>query len=144
MTPERGDVLRLSVVTIHTSDLLRSREFYAVLLQKEMAVSNEDYVQIDSGNGTSLCIDVGAKTDEPLLIFSTSDLETTRARLESAIPDTHVYVTTEAGKRLSESAQDSYTFRYGLIHLGARDRRDLRRKLANAKKLLGYRLIPVE
>jgi len=66
------------------------------------------------------------------------------ARLQSAIPDTHVYVTTEAGKRLSESAQDSYTFRYGLIHLGARDRRDLRRKLAKAKKLLGYRLKPVE
>ena len=62
------------------------------------------------------------------------------ARLEAAIPDTHVYVTTEAGHRLSDSAQDSYTYRYGLIHLGAGDRRDLKRKLARAKKLLGFRL----
>jgi biotin carboxylase len=66
------------------------------------------------------------------------------ARLRSAIPDTHVYVTTEAGHRLSESAQDSYTYRYGLIHLGARDRRDLKKKLAKAKKLLRYRLKPVK
>src|SRR6185312_9475197 len=66
------------------------------------------------------------------------------ARLQSAIPDTHVYVTTEAGHRLSGSAQDSYTFRYGLIHLGARDRRDLQRKLAKAKTLLRYRLKPVD
>jgi biotin carboxylase len=66
------------------------------------------------------------------------------ARLQSAIPDTHVYVTTEAGRRLSESAQDSYTYRYGLIHLGARDRRDLQRKLVKAKKLLRWQLKPVE
>jgi biotin carboxylase len=66
------------------------------------------------------------------------------ARLATAIPGAHVQVTTEAGHRLSESVQDSYTYRYGLIHLGARDRRDLKRKLAKAKKLLGYRLEPVE
>jgi biotin carboxylase len=66
------------------------------------------------------------------------------ARLQSAIPDAHVYVTTDAGDRLSESAQDSYTYRYGLIHLGARDRLDLKKKLAKAKKLLRYRLKPVK
>ena len=66
------------------------------------------------------------------------------ARLQAAIPDTHVYVTTESGHRLSESAQDSYTFRYGLIHLGARDRGDLERKLVKAKKLLRFRLKPVK
>jgi len=66
------------------------------------------------------------------------------ARLQSAIPDTHVTVTTEAGRRLSDSAQDSYTFRYGLIHLGARDRRDLQRKLAKAKRLLRWQLKPVD
>jgi carbamoylphosphate synthase large subunit len=65
------------------------------------------------------------------------------ARLQSAIPDTHVYVTTEAGHRLSHSAQDSYTFRYGLIHLGARDRHDLKKKLAKSKRLLRYELKPV-
>jgi biotin carboxylase len=66
------------------------------------------------------------------------------ARLQSAIPDTHVYVTTEAGGRLSESAQDSYSYRYGLIHLGARDRGDLKKKLVKAKKLLRFRLKPVK
>jgi hypothetical protein len=66
------------------------------------------------------------------------------ARLQSAIPDAHVYVTTKTGGRLSEAAQDSYSYRYGLIHLGARDRRDLKRKLTKAKKLLRYRLKPVE
>jgi hypothetical protein len=55
-----------------------------------------------------------------------------------------VEVTTAAGRRLSESVQDSYTYRYGLIHLGARDRRDLQAKLAKAKRLLRYRLKPVE
>jgi hypothetical protein len=49
------------------------------------------------------------------------------ARLQSAIPDAHVYVTTKTGDRLSEAAQDSYSYRYGLIHLGARDRRDLKK-----------------
>ena len=66
------------------------------------------------------------------------------ARLQAAIPDTHVHVTTESGHRLSESAQDSYTYRYGLIHLGARDRHDLKRKLAKAKKLLRFRLKAVK
>jgi hypothetical protein len=66
------------------------------------------------------------------------------ARLQSAIPDAHVEVTTAPGRRLSESVQDSYTYRYGLIHLGARDRRDLQAKLAKAKRLLRYRLKPVE
>jgi len=66
------------------------------------------------------------------------------ARLQSAVPDAHVYVTSRTGDRLSQAAQDSYSYRYGLIHLGARDRRDLKRQLAKAKKLLRYRLKPVE
>jgi biotin carboxylase len=66
------------------------------------------------------------------------------ARLRSTIPDTHVYVTSKTGERLSEAAQDSYSYRYGLIHLGARDRRDLKRKLYRAKKLLRFRLKPVK
>jgi biotin carboxylase len=66
------------------------------------------------------------------------------AQLQSAIPDTHVYVIAKTGERLSEAAQDSYSYRYGLIHLGARDRRDLKTKLAKAKRLLRYRLKPVK
>lgn len=66
------------------------------------------------------------------------------ARVESAIPDAHVQVTATAGQRLSDSAQDSYSYRYGLIHLGARDRRDLQAKLAKARRLLPFRLLPVK
>ncbi len=66
------------------------------------------------------------------------------ARLQARVPDAHVQVTTKAGQRLSDSVQDSYTYRYGLIHLGARDRHDLRAKLATAKQLLRFRLKPVE
>jgi biotin carboxylase len=66
------------------------------------------------------------------------------ARLQAAIPDAHVLVTTMTGQRLSDSVQDSYTYRYGLIHLGARDLRDLRGKLVRAKRLLRFRLKPVE
>jgi biotin carboxylase len=66
------------------------------------------------------------------------------ARLQSVIPDSHVYVTTKTGERLSEAAQDSYSYRYGLIHLGARDRHDLKKKLAKARKLLRYRLKPIK
>jgi ATP-grasp domain len=66
------------------------------------------------------------------------------ARLQAAIPDAHVQVTTDAGRRLSESVQDSYTYRYGLIHLGARDRLDLQAKLAKAKRLLPFQLKPVK
>ncbi len=65
------------------------------------------------------------------------------ARLQSAVRDAHVYVTSKTGDRLSEAAQDSYSYRYGLIHLGARDRHDLKKKLAKAKRLLRYRLKPV-
>lgn len=65
------------------------------------------------------------------------------ALLQAVIPDTHVQITTEAGRRLSESVQDSYTYRYGLIHLGASDRRDLQAKLRKARRLLEFRLKPV-
>jgi len=64
------------------------------------------------------------------------------ALLQLAIPDTHVQITTEAGRRLSESVQDNYTYRYGLIHLGASDRGDLQAKLEKAKRLLPFRLKP--
>jgi len=66
------------------------------------------------------------------------------AHLQRVIPGTHVYVIAKTGEHLSDAAQDSYSYRYGLIHLGARDRRDLKKKLAKAKKLLRFRLKPVK
>jgi hypothetical protein len=82
------------------------------------------------------------RVDDDRLVERTPD-ERDIARLQAAIPDAHVQVTTDAGRRLSESVQDSYTYRYGLVHLGARDRRDLQAKFARAKRLLPFRLKPI-
>lgn len=65
------------------------------------------------------------------------------ARVTAAIPDAHVSILAKAGERLSDLAQDSYTFRYGLIHLGARNRADLQAKLRKARRLLRYEFAPV-
>jgi biotin carboxylase len=65
------------------------------------------------------------------------------ARLQAALPGTHVYLTAKTGDRLSNLVQDSFTFRYGLIHLGAADRRDLRKRLSRAKRMLTYDLKPI-
>jgi hypothetical protein len=62
------------------------------------------------------------------------------ARLQDAIPDAHVYLTAKTGDRLSTLVQDAYTFRYGLIHIGARNAADRRAKLRRALKLLPYKL----
>jgi biotin carboxylase len=66
------------------------------------------------------------------------------ARLAAAIPDAHAYLVAKTGDRLSALAQDSYTYRYGLIHLGARSKADLQAKLRRAKRLLRYELAPVK
>src|SRR5262249_23356436 len=66
------------------------------------------------------------------------------ARLAAAIPDAHAYLVAKTGDRLSALAQDSYPYRYGLIHLGARSKADLQAKLRKAKRLLRYELVPVK
>jgi hypothetical protein len=65
------------------------------------------------------------------------------ARLQDTIPDAHVYLTAKTGDRLSALVQDTYTFRYGLIHLGARNAADRQAKLRRALELLPYELKPV-
>ena len=64
-------------------------------------------------------------------------------RLKKSIPDAHVYLTAKSGDRLSDLAQDMYTFRYGLVHLGADNRRHLKQRLRLALKHLPYVLEPV-
>jgi hypothetical protein len=65
------------------------------------------------------------------------------ARLQDTIPDAHVYLTAKTGDRLSALVQDTYTFRYGLIHQGARNAADRHAKLRRALELLPYELKPV-
>ena len=54
------------------------------------------------------------------------------------LPDLEFRSRAAAGHWLSEWPQDSYTFRYGLIHLGGRDQADLRARYALARSLLPF------
>jgi hypothetical protein len=64
------------------------------------------------------------------------------AGLQKIVPDAHVYLTARSGDRLSELVQDSFTYRYGLVHLGAANRRELSERLSHAIRLLPYELLP--
>jgi len=60
------------------------------------------------------------------------------ARLRRRLPDAEVHLCAGAGDRLSELAQDSYSFRYALINLGGASRRDLEARFRLACDLLPY------
>jgi hypothetical protein len=66
------------------------------------------------------------------------------ARVEALYPGTIVRSLALPGERLSEHAQDSYTFRYGLVHLGAESRPALRARFAQVMQMLHFELEPVK
>ncbi len=53
-------------------------------------------------------------------------------------PDARFYNFTQTGNLLSDTFQDGKSFRYALIHLGARDTQELTEKFEYAKQLLPY------
>lgn len=57
-------------------------------------------------------------------------------------PDTRVQVCTTAGGNLSDEVQDSCSFRYGLIELGANDETDLEGKFEKCRSMLTFRFRP--
>ncbi|HRN78025.1 MAG TPA: ATP-grasp domain-containing protein [Candidatus Dependentiae bacterium] len=59
-------------------------------------------------------------------------------KLYILFPDVRVEAYGAEGKKLSEAFQDGKSFRYGLIHLGARDEQELNEKYAQAKDILGF------
>lgn len=65
------------------------------------------------------------------------------ARLGERLPDAVVQLCAGEGDRLSDLAQDSYSFRYALINLGAADRRRLHADFRLARSLLPYEFAPV-
>jgi hypothetical protein len=65
------------------------------------------------------------------------------ARIEALYPGTIVQSLALPGEKLSEHAQDSYTFRYGLIHLGAESPPALRARFAQVMQMLRFELEPV-
>jgi biotin carboxylase len=77
------------------------------------------------------------RTDRDRLVTrAPSPAEVQHAR--TLLPDLEFRVRAAAGHWLSEWPQDSYTFRYGLIHLGGRDHADLRARYALARSLLPF------
>lgn len=60
------------------------------------------------------------------------------AHARTLLPDLEFRVRAAPGHWLSEWPQDSYTYRYGLIHLGGRDEADLRARYALARSLLPF------
>ena len=59
------------------------------------------------------------------------------------MPGTDVVLTAEEGDRLSDLMQDSYSFRYGWINLGAKSRAELRRRYRRALKMLKFDFVPL-
>src|SRR5262245_48945983 len=64
------------------------------------------------------------------------------ARVQAMFPETIVKSLVSAGEKLSDRAQDSYTFRYGLVHLGADSPRALQERFERVKGLLRFELEP--
>jgi hypothetical protein len=60
------------------------------------------------------------------------------AYARTLLPDLEFRARAAVGHWLSEWPQDSYTFRYGLIHLGGRDQADLRARYSLALSLLPF------
>ena len=65
------------------------------------------------------------------------------ARVVERFPETMVKALALPGEKLSDHAQDSYTFRYGLVHLGAESPAALRARFATVMQMLRFELEPL-
>jgi ATP-grasp domain len=65
-------------------------------------------------------------------------------RVRQKIPGTDVVLAAERGDRLSDLMQDSYSFRYGWINLGAKSRAELRQRYRRALKMLKFEFEPLQ
>ncbi len=65
------------------------------------------------------------------------------AAVEKQFPDSIVQVIATKGKKLSEQLQDSNSFRYGLINMGADSQEELVQNFENASNMLNFQLEPV-
>ena len=58
------------------------------------------------------------------------------------LPDAFLEIFVQKGQRISDAFQDGKSFRYGLVHLGGRDRQELREKFDACRKMLTFRFEP--
>lgn len=59
-------------------------------------------------------------------------------KVKTRFPDTLVFIDCKPGQKLSEALQDGVSFRYGLIHLGAKDSEELLARYEECKKALTF------
>lgn len=64
------------------------------------------------------------------------------ARVLARFPDARVEILAEEGRRLSEQMQDSCSYRFGLVNLGGRDRRDIINRFEECRRLLPFTFAP--
>ena len=129
-----------------------SPQFSDLFQKVDGTLSHQYVVELATGQPPSLTCRAGRHRIAASCVLRTAEDRMVRrapgrqdlARLAATLPDAHVYRLAKTGDRLSALAQDSYTYRYGLIHLGARSKADLRTNLRKAKRLLRYELVPVK
>jgi ATP-grasp domain len=77
------------------------------------------------------------RTDRDRLVTQVPSAEQI-AHARALLPDLEFRPRAAAGRRLSEWPQDSYTYRYALIHVGGRNEQDLNARFALARSLLPF------
>ncbi|MGH7380028.1 MAG: ATP-grasp domain-containing protein [Candidatus Methylomirabilales bacterium] len=65
-------------------------------------------------------------------------------RLEKRVPDSFVEILVKEGEKLSDELQDDESYRYALVDLCAKNRKELLKKFDEAKNLLPFALEPVQ
>ena len=64
-------------------------------------------------------------------------------RLEKRFPDSFVEILVKEGEKLSDELQDDESYRYALVDLCAKDRKELLKKFDEAKNLLPFAFEPI-
>ncbi len=82
------------------------------------------------------------RTFEDQLVREVPDKENIE-EVEKQFPDSIVQVIATKGKKLSEQLQDSHSFRYGLVNMGADSEEQLVKNFEEASKMLNFQLEPV-
>lgn len=77
--------------------------------------------------------------DQKVLAIPTAE---EKAEVSKRFPDTQIQVYAKQGKKLSDEMQDSFSFRYGLIDLGAENESDLEQKFETCKRMLTFDFEP--
>jgi hypothetical protein len=109
------------------------RSGYAVLA--ELAAGGRPTPVKRRGAFRHAAIFVLRRRDDAILTRAPSDLEA----LHRDFPDAALELLVKPGERLSmATGQDSYTFRYALLRLGGRSRRELMRRFRIAQALLPF------